>query len=336
MRLRSASRNAERGRKMELSVMSPVLNAMSLEESLKYLHSLGVDSLEIGAGGYPGQAHLKPAEYLTHPEKAEKLRELLRKYDMKISAVACHGNPVHPNRETARRFHEEFVDAMKVAVMLGVDTMVGFSGCPGDCEDSRNPNWVTCAWPPEYREILDWQWNSVLIPYWKETVKLAEEIGIRKIAFEMHPGFCVYNPSTLLRLRNAVGDMIGANVDPSHLFWQGMDPCEAIKMLKGAIYHFHAKDTRIDSANTSRIGVLDTQDYGDILNRSWVFCTVGYGHSRDVWNSIISTLKTVGYDGAISIEHEDGLMSPREGLEKAVALLKGAIIYEKAGEMWWA
>lgn len=321
---------------MELSVMSPVLNQMGLDEALGYLHSLGIDSLEIGAGGYPGKVHLDPQDYLRDPEKVQQLKALLEKHQLKLSAVACHGNPVHPNKEIAKQFHEEFVAAMKVAVMLGVDTIIGFSGCPGDCADSQNPNWVTCAWPPEYLDILDWQWNHVLIPYWKETAKLAAEIGIQKIAFEMHPGFCVYNPATLMRLREAVGDIIGANVDPSHLFWQGMDPCEAIKELKGAIYHFHAKDTKIDQANTAKNGVLDTQSYGDILSRSWVFRTVGYGHSQEVWNNIISTLKAVGYDGVISIEHEDGLMSPKEGLEKAISLLKNAIIYEAPSQMWWA
>ena len=322
---------------MELSVMSPVLNGMGeLEPALKYLHSLGVDSLELGAGGYPGRVLMDPKDYLDNPARVEELKALLAKYEMKICAIACHGNPIHPNREIAQRFHDQFVDAMKVAVMLGVDTMIAFSGCPGDCETSRNPNWVTCPWPPEYKEILDWQWNEVMIPYWKETAKLAEEIGIKKIAFEMHPGFCVYNPATLLRLREAVGPIIGANVDPSHLFWQGMDPCEAIKELKGAIYHFHAKDTKIDAANTAKNGVLDTKGYDDILNRSWVFRTVGYGHGKEVWNNIISTLKMVGYDGPISIEHEDGLMSPKEGLEKAITFLKEVIIYVNAGEMWWA
>lgn len=322
---------------MELSVMSPVLNGMGeLEPALKYLHSLGVDSLELGAGGYPGRVLMDPKDYLDNPARVEELKALLAKYEMKICAIACHGNPIHPNRKIAQRFHDQFVDAMKVAVMLGVDTMIAFSGCPGDCETSRNPNWVTCPWPPEYKEILDWQWNEVMIPYWKETAKLAEEIGIKKIAFEMHPGFCVYNPATLLRLREAVGPIIGANVDPSHLFWQGMDPCEAIKELKGAIYHFHAKDTKIDEANTAKNGVLDTKGYDDILNRSWVFRTVGYGHGKEVWNNIISTLKMVDYDGPISIEHEDGLMSPKEGLEKAITFLKEVIIYENAGEMWWA
>ncbi len=321
---------------MELSVMSPVLNQMSLEEGLKYLASLGVDSIELGAGGYPGKAHLDPKNYLGKPEKIAELKALLAKYGIRISALACHGNPVHPNREIAESYHNDFVGAMKLAAELGVDTVITFSGCPGDCAESKNPNWVTCAWPPDYLQILDWQWNEVLIPYWKKTAKLAEEIGIKKIAFEMHPGFCVYNPSTMLRLREAVGPIIGANFDPSHLFWQGIDPCEAIKMLGDAIYHFHAKDTKIDAANTAKIGVLDTQDYGKILDRSWVFRTVGYGHSKQEWNNIISTLKSVGYDGAISIEHEDGLMSPKEGLEKAIALLKDCIIYEKAGAMWWA
>ncbi|MBQ7011890.1 MAG: sugar phosphate isomerase/epimerase [Clostridia bacterium] len=321
---------------MELSVMSPVLAQMPLEEALAYLHSLGVDSLEIGAGGYPGKAHLDPKDYLGHPEKIEELKAMLKKHEMKLSAVACHGNPVHPQKDIAEKFHNEFVDAMKIAAALDVDTVICFSGCPGDCADSKNPNWVTCAWPPDYLEILEWQWNEVLIPYWKKTAALAKEIGIKKFAFEMHPGFCVYNPATLLRLRDAVGSIIGANVDPSHLFWQGIDPVEAIRALAGAIHHFHAKDTRIDPANTAINGVLDTGSYGDVLKRSWVFRTVGYGHGQTLWNDIISMLKTVGYDGAISIEHEDALMSPKEGLEKAVEFLKPLIIREKAGEMWWA
>ncbi len=320
---------------MELSVMSPVLQNLDLDQSLAYLHSLGVDSLELGAGGYPGKAHMDAADFLSHPEKIEQLKALLAKHSMKLSAIACHGNPIHPNKAIAQQFHDEFVAAMKVAVALGVDTIVGFSGCPGDCEQSRNPNWVTCAWPPDYLEILDWQWNQVLIPYWKETAKLAQEIGIKKIAFEMHPGFCVYNPATLLRLREAVGDIIGANVDPSHLFWQGMDPCQAIKELKGAIYHFHAKDTKIDALNTGITGVLDTSGYGDITSRSWEFRTVGYGHSREVWADIISQLKATGYNGIISIEHEDPLMSPKEGLEKAVSFLKDLIIFEDSSDMWW-
>lgn len=315
--------------------MSPVLAQMSLEEAVKYLSSLGVDSFEIGAGGYPGKAHLDPKDYLGNKEKIDWLKKLLADNNLKISALACHCNPVHPNKERAAKDHSELIDAIDLASELGVDTVISFSGCPGDCENSQNPNWVTCAWPREYRAVLEWQWNDVLIPYWKKTAAYAKKMGVTKIALEMHPGFCVYNPSTLLRLREAVGDVIGANFDPSHLFWQGIDACEAIKMLKGAIYHFHAKDTKIDQANTARLGVLDTQDYGDITGRSWVFRTVGYGHDKGVWNDIISTLKATGYDGAISIEHEDALMSPKEGLEKAVSFLRDIIIVESPAAMWW-
>ena len=153
----------------------------------------------------------------------------------------------------------------------------------------------------------------------------------------MHPGFCVYNPETLLRLREAVGDTIGANFDPSHLIWQGMDPVAAIRALEGAIYHVHAKDTKIDQYNTAKFGVLDTKHYGDEIHRSWVFRTVGYGNGLQYWRDLISNLRLVGYDKVMSIEHEDSLMSIDEGLEKAVAFLKESMIKEpKPGSMAWA
>lgn len=323
---------------MQLSVMSPVLNKLGLAGAISYLSSLGVDSMELGVGGYPGKALCDAADFLAHPEKIEELRGLLKEHNIALSALSCHGNPIHPNAETAKMYDVDFDNAVLLAEKLGVKTIIGFSGCPGDSKDSHNPNWVTCAWPPDYLEILQWQWDEVLIPYWKEKVKFCAAHGIEKIAFEMHPGFMVYNPETLLRLREAVGPMIGANFDPSHLFWQGIDPVEAIKCLgkENAIYHFHAKDTRIDEANNKVNGVLDTKRYGDILGRSWIFCTVGYGHGREVWNNMISALKSVGYDGAISIEHEDALMSSKEGLEKAITFLKDTLIYETAGKMWWA
>ena len=321
---------------MQLAVMNPVLNSYALEDALKYLHSLGVQSVEVGAGGFPGNAHLKSEELVGKPEKAAEYKALFEKYQLSICAISCHGNPLHPNKEIAQKFHNEFKNAILAAEMLDVHTIIGFSGCPGDCENSQNPNWVTCAWPDDFGKILKWQWEEKIIPYWKEMAQFAKQHGITKIAFEMHPGFAVYNPETLLKLRDAVGDIIGANFDPSHLFWQGIDPVAAIHYLGDAIYHFHAKDTKINAYNTAVNGVLDTKSYGDIKNRSWLFRTVGYGHGKEVWNDIISALKTVGYDGAISIEHEDALMSPEEGLEKAIAFLKDVLIFKTAGEMWWA
>jgi sugar phosphate isomerase/epimerase len=254
---------------------------------------------------------------------------------MEICALAVHGNPVHPDKAVAASFEKDFRQTVLLAEKLGIDTVITFSGCPGGSPVDKTPNWVTCPWPPVFGEILDYQWNEVLIPYWKKTAEFCKSHGVTKIAFEMHPGFCVYNPETLLRLRAAVGDIIGANFDPSHLFWQGIDPVQAIRALRGAIYHFHAKDTRIDTANTAVNGVLDTKSLADVAGRSWVFRTVGYGHGRDRWNDIISALRTVGYDGAVSIEHEDALMSPEEGLDKAIEFLKQSLIVQPIGDMWW-
>ncbi len=322
---------------MKLGVFSPVLAEMSFENMVEYLSSLGVQQLEMGAGGYPGKAHFDPEVLLADDTKIEEIKNILTNNNMTIAAISCHGNPVHPNREIAQKFHKDFENAVLLAEKLGVTTVVGFSGCPGDSSASTHPNWVTCSWPNDYLEVLEYQWNEVLIPYWKKEAEFCKSHGIEKIAFEMHPGFCVYNTLSLLRLREAVGDIIGANVDPSHLFWQGMDPVEVIKVLgkENAIHHFHAKDTNIDKVNTAVNGVLDVGSYANTLERSWVFRTVGYGHDKKTWNDIISILKMVGYDGVISIEHEDSIMSPKEGLEKAIKFLQSVIIYEQHGEAWW-
>jgi len=321
---------------MKLGVLTVALGSLTFDKACEYLAGIGVQSVEIGTGGYPGTAHLDPVKALADPSIIDNVKALLEKYNLTISALSCHGNPVHPTKASADKFHEDFENTCKLAQKLGVDTVITFSGCPGDHPGAKEPNWVTCAWPPEYLDILEFQWEEVMIPYWKKTAAFAESYGVTKIALEMHPGFCVYNPRTLLRLREAVGSIIGANFDPSHLFWQGINPVEAIKALKGAIHHFHAKDTRVDFYNASVNGTLETSRYDDFLGRGWVFRTVGYGNGETVWRDMISTLRAVGYDGAISIEHEDGLMSVEEGLEKAVAFLKSILMLQPPAEMWWA
>lgn len=321
---------------MKLGVFAVLFGNKTLEETLAYLSSLGVQAVEIGAGGNPGKHHCDPKVLLEDEAKFEEFKALFEKYNMEISALSVHGNPVHPNAEIAARDHQDFVDAVLLAEKLGLDTVVTFSGCPGGYEGAKEPNWITCSWPDIYSEMLEYQWNDVLIPYWKEAAKFAKSHGVTKVALEMHPGFSVYNPYTLLRLRNAVGDVIGANFDPSHLWWQGIDPVAAIRNLKGAIYHFHAKDTKIDKYNTAVNGVLDTKHYGDEAGRSWIFRSVGYGHDVSVWREITSELRMAGYEGSLSIEHEDSLMTREEGLEKAVDCLKEAIMFEDQDEMWWA
>lgn len=321
---------------MKLGVLTVPLYGISAEEAFSYLSGLGVQTVELGTGGSPGDVHMKPSELLSNDKKVEDYKNLLKKYNLEISALSVHSNPVHPNAEEARKAHEEFIDTCKTAQKFGLDTVITFSGCPGDHENAKYPNWVTCSWPTDYPQILKYQWDEVLIPYWKRTAEEAAMYGVTKIALEMHPGFCVYNPYTLLRLREAVGGAIGANFDPSHLYWQGIDPVEAIKKLKGALHHFHAKDTRMNMQNVAVNGVLDQTHYNDVLNRSWVFRTIGYGHGMDEWKEMLSTLRMVGYEGAVSIEHEDGFMSVREGLGKAVAFLKEAMMFEEPAQMWWA
>lgn len=322
---------------MKLGVFTVLLSDKSLDETLTYLKSIGVEAVEIGCGGFPGTAHCDAVRFMKDKSLIKEFKETIERQDMTLSALSVHGNPVHPQKEIAQKFHTEYESAVQLAGELGIDTVVTFSGCPGDSLTSQYPNWVTCPWPDDFSKILEWQWNEVLIPYWQKTAEYTKQYGVDKIALEMHPGFCVYNPGTLLKLRRAVGDIIGANFDPSHLFWQGIDPVAAIRELKGAIYHFHAKDTRIDHYNTSRNGVLDTRHFANEAERSWIFRTVGYGHGEEVWRAICSELRLAGYDHVMSIEHEDSLMTSKEGLEKAAAFLKNVMIAEpKPTGMWWA
>ena len=314
---------------MKLGVMTVILGKSPAEEAFRYLSSLNVQTVEIGTGGFPGTSHLNPVEFLSNAGAAEAYKDMLKKYNLEISALSTHSIHVHPQKEIADKAHKDFINTCRIAEKLNVDTVVTFSGCPGDHPGAKYPNWVTCAWPHDFQMILEYQWNDVLIPYWQSAVKEAANYGVTRIALEMHPGFSVYNPRTLLKLRNAAGQAIGANLDPSHLFWQGIRPGEAVKLLKGAIYHFHAKDTKLDTANVHVNGVLDTGNYSDILDRSWVFRTVGYGHDYAEWKEIISALAAVGYDRSISIEHEDELMSVNEGLERAVSFLQQLIIKDK-------
>ncbi len=322
---------------MKLGTLTVALADLSFDEACRFLSERGVQMVEIGCGGFPGKAHCDGAAFLADQGKREALMETLDKYHLEISALSSHGNMVHPNPAIAESFEKDFDNAILLAEKLNVPVVNTFSGCPGGSKDDKTPNWVTCPWPDDFSEILEYQWNEVLIPYWKKKAEFAQAHGV-KIAFELHPGFCVYNTKTMLRIRREVGPQIGANFDPSHLIWQGMDPCAAIRELgrEGAIYHFHAKDTRVDPRNTAVNGVLDTTHYGEELDRSWIFRTVGYGNGEEYWRNIVSELRMAGYDYAISIEHEDGLMSGKEGLEKAISFLKNVLIYEDRGAMYWA
>ena len=320
---------------MKLCVFSPVLADKSLSKALAYLKSLGVEALELGCGGYPGKAHADAQKLVKDKDARERLLAKFEKHGIKLAALSVHGNCVHPNPKIAAAFEADFEAAAELCGQLGVERLITFSGCPGDGKGDR-PNWVTCTWPPEFRDLLKYQWEEVLIPYWQKAALKAQNCGVKYIALEMHPGFCVYNPETCLRLRKAVGGIIGANLDPSHLIWQGMDIVSVIRYLGKALHFFHAKDTALIKENIARNGVLDTKPFNCERERSWLFRTVGHGMSEQQWKEIFAALRTEGYDYVLSIEHEDSLMTPKEGLEKAINFLKANMIHDvNEGEIWW-
>jgi sugar phosphate isomerase/epimerase len=320
---------------MKLGVVTALFQNKPFEEMLDHVASMGLQAVELGTGGWPGDAHCKPQELLQSKSRAQDFRKAVEKRGLIISGLSCHGNPLHPDQAVAKEYDRIYRDTVRLASELEVPVVNLFSGCPGDSDGSKYPNWVTCAWPPDFETVLNWQWDQKVIPYWLEAGKFAADHGV-KLAFEMHPGFVVYNPATLLRLRKAVGPVIGANYDPSHLFWQGIEPVPSIRALGPAIHHFHAKDTYIDPLNTAVNGVLDTTPYSDLAHRSWTFRTVGFGHGQLAWRNLVSELRLAGYDYVLSIEHEDPMLSVDEGFSRAVDFLKDVLIVEKPSAMWWA
>jgi len=321
---------------MKLGVFTVLFGQRKLEEALDYIAQSGVQAVEIGTGNYPGNAHCRPEELLGSESRRKEFKKTIESRGLEISALSCHGNPLHPDSSIAAAHRKVQRQTIELAGKLEVQRVITFSGCPGDSDQALYPNWVVCPWPDDFTKIVEWQWKEKVIPFWKEETEFARKHNVKMLCIEMHPGFVVYNPETLLKLRTAVGEIVGANLDPSHLFWQGIDPIAAVRKLGKAIFHVHAKDTGIDSLNTSVNGVLDTKSYRDEINRSWIFRTVGYGHDFQFWKNFVSNLRLVGYDFVLSIEHEDSLMSGNEGFQKAVKFLKEVLLFEERGAIWWA
>ena len=320
---------------MKLGSLTNVVCNLSLEAALRYFKGLGIEMAEIGCGGTPGTQHCDPEILLNDPAAFERFKALFDQYGFGISAFSCHGNPVHPVPEIAARYDRIMKNAVLMAEKMGVDTIVCFSGCPGSEENSKYPHWCTTVWPFDPVPTLIWQWEKRLVPYWQGFAAFAREHGVNHIAIEMHPGFCVYNPATLLRLREAVGPEIGANFDPSHLIWQGIDIPIALRKLSGCIYHFHAKDTYVDPIEMGKNGFFNPMGKLGESYPPFAFRIPGNGTSQSYWRKIIVALSQAGYDGTVSIEHEDDTMSQDEGIRKSVEFLKGILVRERATRRWW-
>lgn len=320
---------------MQIGVLTVLYKQLPISQVLDKVRAMGITAVEIGTGAYPGNAHLDLDRLLENKGEREAYLQELNDRQMFISALSCHGNPIHPDPNIARRADDIFRKTIQLAMLMEIPVVNTFSGLPAGCEGDRMPNWVTCPWPPHFLEILKYQWEDVAIPYWKEATAFASDHGV-KIGIEIHPGMLIYNIETMLRMREQAGPALGANFDPSHLFWNGVDPIAAIRQLGNAIHHVHGKDCYLDAHNIAINGCNDHKPYDQIAYRSWTFRTIGYGHDVKFWKDFVSALRLEGYDYVISIEHEDAMMSVDEGLAKAVALLKDAVITEKPGEMYWA
>ena len=322
---------------MDIGVLTVPLGDEPLEDALASLADLGVDAVEFGVGGFPGEDHIDRRDYLDDDRAQAALADLLDDHDLRVSALATHNNPLHPDKYRADEADRELREAIELADQLGVDTVTCFSGLPAGAPGDTTPNWITAPWPTEHAAAHEYQWEEVAIPYWNDVAAHADAHGV-DVAIEMHPNMLVYEPTGMLALREATSERIGANFDPSHLYWQGIDATEAIRFLgeRDAIHHVHAKDTEVYEVRSRVKGVLDTTGYAEEADRSWLFRSIGYGHGEGHWKDVVSTLRMVGYEGALSIEHEDSLTSSREGLEKAVDVLDRAVFETEPGDAYWA
>jgi sugar phosphate isomerase/epimerase len=286
---------------MRIGLITDGLPYLSFDALLRTAADLGIATLEFGCGNWSSAPHIDLDGLLGSPGARDEFMGKIIEHGLAISALNCSGNPLYPGNpgEAQRAVTSKTI---RLAGMLGVSRVVMMSGCPGGPGDAY-ANWITTAWPPEAARVLEWQWSEQVIPYWKGLVSEAETAGVERLCLELHGQQNVYNVATLFRLRQAVGPVVGANLDPSHLFWMGADPLAAVPVLGSAIYHVHAKDTRINPMVAPVHGLIDVTPNDRIAERAWSYVTLG--------------------------EHEDLALPPLDGIRRSVALLRGAVINPK-------
>ena len=307
---------------MKLGFVSDSLGSMRFEDILEEAARMGVSGIEVNTGGWSTAPHFDLVGMKASGDKRRAFLKAFEDHGLEVISLNANGNPLHP---TDPAQSDCLKDTIRVAGEMGITQVCTMSGLPAGGPEDRMPNWVVSSWPPETQTILNYQWNEVMIPHWEEIVALAREHGVERIALELHGNQCVYNVPSLLKLREAVGPIVGANLDPSHLFWMGADPLAAAEALGAAIYHVHAKDTMLNAPVQATTSLLENGSLMDIPARSWSYITLGFGHAEEWWRQFCYRLKMAGYDGWLSIEHEDVLLNSLEGLEKSVTLLQGLI-----------
>jgi sugar phosphate isomerase/epimerase len=312
--------------KLKIGVFDPAFSDLSIDQLIETIKEFKIEAVEIGSGNDPGHPHCDLDGLLADDSKRRAYMEQFEKNNIMVSAFSCHGNPVHPDTEKAKREDAVYRKSIDLAAKTGVNHVVCFSGCPGD-GTGKHPNWVTTLETDEFVNILKWQWQEVLIPYWKDLNQYARRRNVR-VGLEMDGGYSVFNVATLLHLRRAAGENIGANLDFSGIFQLGVDPVAVVKKLggEGAIFHMHGKDIFLDAQNVAVNGLVDLTPYEELAQRSWSYGDIGYGHDLGTWKLIVEELKAVGYDHVISIEHESPFTSARIGVAKSVTALQEILL----------
>ena len=320
---------------MKLGIVSATFRDRSWEEACRIVRGLDLQAIEPSTGGFDGSEHCDPVELLKDEDSIKRFKYTADRYGLEISEFNCKGNPLHPEKKISDKYIAVLQASMKLASMIGVEKICVFAGLPGAAEDARYPNWITHPWPFFFTKALKWQWEEKTIPFWSRMAKKAKKLGVR-FAFEMEPGDMVYNPETFLKLREAVGmEEIAANLDPGHLFYQGIDLEVCIRKLGSAIVHVHIKDASIARPVVDYTGIVDAKMFNKLSTRAWNYTTVGYGHDFSFWKNFIYTLRLVGYKGVLSIENENTNMSASEGIQKSVEFMKKCMLFEEVTTQWW-
>ncbi|MBA2299876.1 MAG: sugar phosphate isomerase/epimerase [Chloroflexi bacterium] len=292
---------------MHLGLYTDSVPAMSLPEALDLAVRIGATAIEISTGGQSSAPHLSLDRLLSSEDDRTRLTDALERRGLHLSALNCSAWLLHPRLGTE---HASVVQrTIRLAEMLGVSTIVTMAGCPGDHPDALVVNWPWYPWPAELAQLRERQWDAVT-DLWRELGPFALDHGVTSVALELHPLQLVYNVPTLLELRAAIGPVIGANLDPSHLFWQHMDPIAVARALGPVVRHVHLKDTAIVADQVALAGVLDHRSFDTPAERAWNFRTLGQGHDEAFWRRFLAALGESGYDGALSIENEDRSLDP--------------------------
>lgn len=303
---------------MELGLYTDSVGDLPFEAALDLAASIGVRGIEIAAGGQSSAPHMRIDELLESTARRTAFIDAFRSRGLRIAALNCSAWPLHPLMGAEHR--TLILNTIRLAELLDVHKIATMSGCPGDGSVATTVNWVWYPWPPDMVALSERQWDAA-IPFWQELAGIARDHGIERVAFELHPLHLVYNVPTLLRMREAVGPIIGANVDPSHMFWQQMDPLAVIRTLGPAVHHVHLKDTQLVTDQVALAGVLDNRPFTDPSARAWIFRTIGRSHGREFWEPFVHALGAAGYDDVLSIENEDALQPAAEGVREAAAFI---------------